>query len=236
MSGKIRGLEIYLTYDTIDPADDSSNYSVDFQYHPKPVYSFIKRTFDLIVSLFCIILLLIPFLIISLIIIIDDKSAPPIFVQKSVGKNGKLFNIYKFRTMCADAEDKLVEIQHLNEADGPVFKIKNDPRITRVGAFLRASNIDELPQLFDIFLGHMSFVGPRPPLPKEVEQYRDSDNLRLLVKPGLSCYWQVTKNRNDVPFDEWMELDRKYIMERSAWVDVKLIIKTFFFLFKRSGY
>ena len=103
MSGKIRGLEIYLTYDTIDPADDSSNYSVDFQYHPKPVYSFIKRTFDLIVSLFCIILLLIPFLIISLIIIIDDKSAPPIFVQKRVGKNGKLFNIYKFRTMCADA-------------------------------------------------------------------------------------------------------------------------------------
>ena len=236
MSGKIRGLEIYLTYDTIDPADDSSNYSVDFQYHPKPVYSFIKRTFDLIVSLFCIILLLIPFLIISLIIIIDDKSAPPIFVQKRVGKNGKLFNTYKFRTMCANAEEKIVELQELNEADGPVFKIKDDPRITKVGAVLRASNIDELPQLFNIFLGNMSFVGPRPPLPKEVEQYRESDKLRLLVTPGLTCYWQATKNRNDVSFDEWMEMDRRYIMERSAWGDIKLIFKTFLFLFKRSGY
>ena len=209
---------------------------VNFQYKSKPFYSFFKRLFDLVVSGVCLIILLIPFAIICLIILINDKEASPIFVQQRVGKNGKLFNIYKFRTMCANAEEKIVELQELNEADGPVFKIKDDPRITKVGAVLRASNIDELPQLFNIFLGNMSFVGPRPPLPKEVEQYRESDKLRLLVTPGLTCYWQATKNRNEVSFDEWMEMDRRYIMERSAWGDIKLIFKTFLFLFKRSGY
>ena len=209
---------------------------VNFQYKSKPFYSFFKRLFDLVVSGESLIILLIPFAIICLIILINDKEASPIFVQQRVGKNGKLFNIYKFRTMCANAEEKIVELQELNEADGPVFKIKDDPRITKVGAVLRASNIDELPQLFNIFLGNMSFVGPRPPLPKEVEQYRESDKLRLLVTPGLTCYWQATKNRNEVSFDEWMEMDRRYIMERSAWVDIKLIFKTFLFLFKRSGY
>ncbi len=203
---------------------------VNFQYKSKPFYSFFKRLFDLVVSGVCLIILLIPFAIICLIILINDKEASPIFVQQRVGKNGKLFNIYKFRTMCANAEEKIVELQELNEADGPVFKIKDDPRITKVGAVLRASNIDELPQLFNIFLGNMSFVGPRPPLPKEVEQYRESDKLRLLVTPGLTCYWQATKNRNEVSFDDWMEMDRRYIMERSAWVDIKLIFKTFLFL------
>ena len=168
-------------------------------------------------------------------IIIDDRQAGPIFVQERVGKNGKTFKIYKFRTMCADAEKKLAELQSKNEMDGPVFKIENDPRITKIGKFLRASNIDELPQIFNIFLGDMSFVGPRPALPREVEQYRPSDKLRLLVTPGLTCYWQVVKNRNTVSFDEWMELDRKYIQERNVWIDIKLIFKTFFFLFKKSG-
>ena len=181
---------------------------------------------------------MIPFAIICLIILINDKEASPIFVQQRVGKNGKLFNIYKFRTMCANAEEKIVELQELNEADGPVFKIKDDPRITRVGKFIRKTSIDELPQFFNVLAGSMSLVGtrPRPPLPKEVEQYRESDKLRLLVTPGLTCYWQATKNRNDVSFDEWMEMDRRYIMERSAWGDIKLIFKTFLFLFKRSGY
>ena len=210
--------------------------SLEFKYEAKPVYSFFKRLFDIVVSFICIVFLLIPFAVISLIILIEDKEAPPIFVQKRVGKNGRLFKIYKFRTMCANAEDKLVELQEMNEADGPVFKIKNDPRITKVGAALRASNIDELPQLFNIFLGHMSFVGPRPALPNEVEQYRPQDKLRLLVIPGLTCYWQATKNRNNISFDEWMALDRKYIMERGVWVDIKLIFKTFLFLFNKSGY
>jgi len=208
---------------------------VNFTFVPKPVYSFFKRLFDLVVSFVCIVFLAIPFVIISLVILIDDSKASPIFVQKRVGKNGKTFDIYKFRTMCANAEDKLVDLQEMNEMDGPVFKIKDDPRITKIGKLLRSSNIDELPQIFNIFLGQMSFVGPRPALPKEVEQYRESDKLRLLVTPGLTCYWQATENRNDVSFDEWMEMDRRYITERSAWVDLKLIFKTFLFLFKKSG-
>ena len=213
----------------------TSDDGLEFKFTPKPFYGFIKRIFDILVSFVSIAVLLIPFAIISIIILIDDHAAPPIFVQKRVGKNGKLFKIYKFRTMCANAEDKLVELSDQNEMDGPVFKIKDDPRITKVGSFLRANNIDELPQLFNIFLGHMSFVGPRPALPKEVEQYRKSDRLRLLVTPGLTCYWQATKNRNDISFDEWMAMDRQYIMDRSVWVDIKLIFKTFLFLFKKSG-
>ena len=206
-----------------------------FEYKPKIAFDIVKRIFDFFASLICIIILAIPFAIISLMIIIDDRQAGPIFVQERVGKDGKTFKIYKFRTMCADAEKKLAELQSKNEMDGPVFKIENDPRITKIGKFLRASNIDELPQIFNIFLGDMSFVGPRPALPREVEQYRPSDKLRLLVTPGLTCYWQVVKNRNSVSFDEWMELDRKYIQERNVWIDIKLIFKTFFFLFKKSG-
>ena len=164
--------------------------SVKFQYKSKPVYSFFKRLFDILVSFVCLVILLLPFAIICLIIWIDDKEASPIFVQQRVGKNGKFFNIYKFRTMCASAEAKIVDLQELNEADGPVFKIKDDPRITKVGAVLRASNIDELPQLFNIFLGNISFVGPRPPLPREVEQYRESDKLRLLVTPRKSTFFK----------------------------------------------
>lgn len=222
------------TKERINNKEDSvDNFS--FNYKPKPVYAFFKRLFDIIVSSIVLIILLVPFAVISIIILIDDKNAPPIFVQKRVGKNGKLFNIYKFRTMCANAEEKLSELEKLNEMDGPVFKIKDDPRITKVGKFLRTYNIDELPQMLNVFLGNMSFVGPRPPLPKEVAQYRETDKLRLLVTPGITCYWQVTKNRNDVSFDEWMKMDRQYIMDRNAFVDIKLIFKTFLFLFKRSG-
>ena len=231
MSSKTEVQEMSITY-SVNLSEDS----IVFTYHSKPFYSFFKRVFDLLVSFICLILLLLPFMVIALMILIDDGSASPIFVQKRVGKNGKNFKMYKFRTMCANAEDKLVELQQLNESDGPVFKIKDDPRITKIGRLLRASNVDELPQLFNIFLDQMSFVGPRPALPREVDEYRESDKLRLLVKPGLTCYWQATKNRNAVPFDEWMALDRKYIMERSVWVDIKLIFKTFLFLFKKSGY
>lgn len=229
----VLSLELKEREQTVDQRMEASAES--FKFNPKPVYSFIKRLFDIIASFLCIVILIIPFAVISIVILIDDHAASPIFVQKRIGKRGREFKIYKFRTMCANAEEKLSELQEMNEMDGPVFKIKNDPRITKVGRFLRACNIDELPQIFNILLGHMSFVGPRPALPKEVEQYRESDKLRLLVTPGLTCYWQVTKNRNDVSFDEWMEMDRKYITERSIAVDIKLIFKTFLFLFKRSG-
>lgn len=207
----------------------------EFVYKKKPVFSFFKRLFDIIASFMCIIILIIPFAIVFLLIEIDDKKGSPIFVQNRVGKNGKQFKMYKFRTMCLDAEDKLSDLKEQNEMDGPVFKIRNDPRITKLGKFLRKTNIDELPQLFNIFKGDMSFVGPRPALPKEVAEYRPGDRLRLLVTPGLTCYWQATIQRNNITFDQWMELDRKYIVERCVLVDIKLIFKTVLFIFKKEG-
>ncbi len=225
----------WITTDKAEEQQTSEQYQSSFEYKPKPVFDFFKRMFDIVASLVAILILLLPFAAVCVLILMDDHKAGPIFTQNRVGKNGKIFKIYKFRTMCADAEKKLAELQQMNEMDGPVFKIENDPRITKIGRLLRASNIDELPQLFNIFLGNMSFVGPRPALPNEVEQYRPGDRLRLLVVPGLTCYWQATKNRNSISFDEWMEMDRRYIMERNVWVDIKLIFKTFLFLFKKSG-
>ena len=166
---------------------------------------------------------------------ISDRNLKPFFVQKRCGKNGKLFSFIKFRSMCVDAEAKLADLQEQNEMDGPVFKITDDPRITKVGKFIRATGIDELPQLFNIFVGQMSFVGPRPALPNEVEQYSETDRLRLLVKPGLTCYWQVQPSRNSIPFEKWMELDRKYIQERSFWLDIKLMFRTALTVFHREG-
>lgn len=192
----------------------------------KPVFDFVKRLFDLIVSLIFMLLFWWFYLIIAILVAADDGEGHPFFVQERVGKNGKPFKLFKFRTMCMNAESQKEKLMEKNEADGPVFKIKDDPRITKIGKFLRATNIDELPQMMNIFLGHMSFVGPRPPLPKEVAQYSDSDRIRLMVKPGLTCYWQASRNRNDISFEQWMELDRKYIRERSLWVDLKLMFKT----------
>lgn len=205
-----------------------------FVFRQKPVYSLIKRIIDFFAALLCIVLFVLPFAVILLAILIDDPKAPPIFVQQRVGKNGKRFRMYKFRTMCAHAEEQIGSLREMNEMDGPVFKIRDDPRITRFGKYLRSTNIDELPQVFNIFLGQMSFVGPRPALPDEVEQYRESDKLRLLVTPGLTCYWQATHNRTNISFDEWMKMDRKYIMERSIRVDFRLILKTIAFLFRKT--
>ena len=196
------------------------------QYKKKPFYSIIKRIFDFFVSLIFITTFSWLYIIVAIIVAVSDGAGKPFFVQERVRKNGKTFKLYKFRTMCVDAEAKKAELMKFNEADGPAFKMKNDPRITKVGKVLRATNIDELPQMLNILFGHMSFVGPRPPLPKEVEQYSDTDRLRLLVTPGLTCYWQASLNRNDISFVQWMELDRKYIEDRSVWVDLKLIFKT----------
>lgn len=207
----------------------------DFKFVRKPVYSFLKRLFDIIVSALAILLLSPVFLVIIIAIWCDDKKGYPVFVQSRCGKDGKEFKLYKFRTMCIDAEDKLESLQEQNEMDGPVFKIKNDPRITKIGKFLRTTNIDELPQLINILKGDMSFVGPRPALPNEVAQYTEVHKLRLKVIPGLTCYWQVQKNRNSVSFEEWMALDRKYIQDRSLWLDLKLIFKTAIAVFRREG-
>lgn len=206
-----------------------------FVFEQKSIYEFFKRCFDIILSLISLVILIPVFIIIFLVILIDDHSAGAIFVQKRCGKNGKVFKLYKFRTMCSDAEEKLEELKAKNEMDGPVFKIKDDPRITRVGKFLRATSLDELPQLINILKGDMTIVGPRPALPKEVEEYDELARLRLLVKPGLTCYWQVEPERNSVSFDGWMELDRKYISNRSLLTDVEIILKTFTVVFNHEG-
>ena len=203
--------------------------------NPKWGYWLGRRTQDIVLSGIALIVLLPFFALISIIIWIDSPGASPIFSQNRVGRDGKIFKFYKFRSMIPNAEEKLKEVLAQNEMDGPAFKMKNDPRITRVGRFIRKTGIDELPQLVNVLKGEMSLVGPRPALPREVEQYTDYQRQRLNVTPGLTCYWQVQPNRNELSFDEWMELDLKYIRERSFWVDWKIIFKTVVTIFRMYG-
>ena len=189
------------------------------------VYLCCKRIFDFTASLTGLILLSPLFLIVALAIKIEDPKGKVFFSQPRCGKDNKLFPMYKFRSMVSNAEELLEELKEQNEMDGPVFKIKEDPRITKVGKFIRKTSIDELPQLFNILMGDMSIVGPRPPIPHEVAEYTDYQKQRLLVKPGLTCIWQVS-GRNSIGFDEWVEMDLEYIEKRSFWLDLKLIFKT----------
>ena len=189
-------------------------------------YWVLRRAQDIVFSLLALILLAPMALLISLAIVLDSPGDGAIFRQRRVGRDGKLFWLYKFRTMCPDAEEQLNELLSQNQMDGPVFKIKDDPRITRVGRFLRKTSLDELPQLLNVLQGDMSIVGPRPALPREVELYSDYQRQRLYVTPGLSCYWQIAPHRNEMSFDEWVALDLKYIQERSFWVDWKIIFLT----------
>lgn len=190
-------------------------------------YEKAKRLFDIVVSLVLLLVLFVPMALVALIIVIDSPGASPIYTQERVGLNGKSFKLYKFRSMVPNAEKQLDSLLSQNEMQGPAFKMKNDPRITRFGKIIRKCCIDELPQLINIFKGEMSFVGPRPPLPREVEQYTEHQKQRLTVIPGLTCYWQITKSRNDCSFDEWLELDLKYIEERSVKTDLTVFFKTF---------
>ena len=189
-------------------------------------YWVLPRAQDIVFSLLALILLAPLALLISLAIVLDSPGDGAIFRQRRVGRDGKLFWLYKFRTMCPDAEEQLNELLSQNQMDGPVFKIKGDPRITWVGRFLRKTSLDELPQLLNVLQGDMSIVGPRPALPREVELYSDYQRQRLYVTPGLSCYWQIAPHRNEMSFDEWVALDLKYIQERSFWVDWKIIFLT----------
>ena len=190
-------------------------------------YWFFRRLQDIVLSLAAMAVLW-PFLVlVAVIIVLDSPGAGPIFSQKRIGRDGKEFTFYKFRSMIPNAEARLPELLQQNEMEGPVFKMKDDPRITRFGRFLRRTSIDELPQLWNVLRGEMSIVGPRPGLPREVEQYDAYQRQRLLVTPGLTCYWQVMPNRNDLTFEEWVELDVKYIHERSFLTDWKIIFKTF---------
>lgn len=192
-------------------------------------YSFSKRMMDIMCSLVGLIAL-VPVLLIVSIAIKVESTGPIIFVQKRVGKGGKVFSMYKFRSMLANAEELKDKLSHKNEMDGPMFKIKEDPRITKVGKFIRKTSIDELPQLINVLKGDMSLVGPRPSLPSEVMKFENWMMERLEVKPGLTCYWQVS-GRNHIEFRDWMKLDIKYVEERTFFVDLRLIFKTFFVLF-----
>ena len=189
-----------------------------------------KRIIDIIGSLAWLIFLSPLFLIVSILIKLEDPKGKVFFSQERNGKYPGTFKMYKFRSMVHNAEELLEKLKDQNEQTGPVFKMKEDPRITRVGKFIRKTSIDELPQLFNVLRGDMSLVGPRPPIPREVEQYTTYQMQRLGVKPGLTCLWQVG-GRNSVDFDGWVELDIEYIQKRSLWLDIKLIIKTVFVLF-----
>ena len=192
----------------------------------RPIYTFAKRGFDIICSLIAMTVLLVPLLIVALIIVIDSPGASPIHIQERIGKNGRRFRFYKFRSMVPNAEQMLDSLIEKNEMQGPAFKMKDDPRITRFGRFIRKSSIDELPQLWNVLKGDMSLVGPRPPLPREVEMYTEHQLQRLAVPPGLTCYWQIQPKRNSLSFDEWLTWDLKYISERSFTTDIKILFKT----------
>lgn len=203
-------------------------------YKPKPVYDFLKRIFDFLFSLIAIILFSPIFLIISIMIKIDDPKGTVIYVSDRVGKDGKIFKFYKFRSMCTDADIKYSDLLCTNETGGPTFKMKDDPRVTRVGRFIRKTSLDELPQLFNIIKGDMSFIGPRPPMLREVESYPDYPMERLSVLGGLSCYWQIM-GRSSIDFKGMIELDLKYIKERNIITDVKILFLTIPAVFKGDG-
>lgn len=193
------------------------------------IYNSTKRLMDILLSLLGLIIVS-PIMLIVAILIKLESSGPVIFSQKRVGLNGKEFNMLKFRSMVQNAEELKEKLQKQNEMSGPMFKMKEDPRVTKVGRFIRKTSIDELPQLINILKGEMSLVGPRPSLPKEVAKFEPWMLERLSVKPGLTCYWQVS-GRNNIDFEDWMKLDIKYVKDRTLWLDIKLIFKTFFVLF-----
>ena len=193
------------------------------------VYEIFKRIIDIIGAGLGLILLSPIIAVVACAVKVTSKG-PIFFSQKRVGKNGELFEMYKFRSMVVNAEELKGNLEDQNEMSGPMFKIKDDPRVTKVGKFIRKTSIDELPQLWNVLKGDMSLVGPRPSLPKEVEQFDNWMFKRLSVRPGLTCYWQVS-GRNNIDFEDWMKLDCRYVDERNLWIDIKLIFKTVFVLF-----
>lgn len=231
-------------YDKPD-SDESETEYISYAKHGfrYGCYLFVKRTFDIVASGLALIILS-PIILIAMFAKWIEDWGSPIYVSYRAGKNnkdgtrGKNFKFHKIRSMClnADAMKQQLIDQGLNEADGPAFKMKNDPRITRVGKVLRKLSIDELPQLWDIFVGKLSVVGPRSPIPREVDEYTPYQMHRLDVKGGLLCLWQIQHDRNKLSFDEWVALDIEYIRKQSIWLDLKIIFKgAWMVLFDRSG-
>ncbi|MDO0824917.1 sugar transferase [Desulfosporosinus nitroreducens] len=202
-------------------------------YPRRPWHEVGKRVMDVISSGIGLILLSPVFLIVGLAIKLTSKG-PVIFTQERVGLNGRPFEMYKFRSMVFNAEELKERLADLNEMSGPVFKISNDPRVTAVGRFIRKTSIDELPQLFNVFKGDMSLVGPRPPLPSEVNLYNSKHRKRLAVRPGITCIWQIS-GRNEVDFEAWMEMDAEYVDRWSLWMDVEILAKTVPVVLLRKG-
>lgn len=194
------------------------------KYRKSFMYEFIKRTIDILVSLLALIFLF-PLMVVIMILIKFDSKGPVLFSQNRVGKNGKIFKMYKFRSMVTNAEDLLKELKNKNEMTGPMFKIKHDPRVTKIGRFIRKTSLDELPQLINVLKGDMSLVGPRPNLPREVREFDKWMLDKLVVRPGLTCFWQVM-GRNSIGFVQWMNLDIEYVEKRNLKLDMILILKT----------
>jgi len=193
-----------------------------------------KWVFDFTVALISLIIVT-PLLLVIAILIKLTSPGPVFFVQKRVGLNKRIFSIVKFRTMAADAEQRIREIEHLNEASGAVFKMKNDPRVTRIGRFLRRASIDELPQLFNVLKGDMSMVGPRPLPLRDYKRFsEDAERRRFSVRPGITCLWQV-HGRSKIPFEEWMELDLRYVDQWSIWLDLQILFRTIPAVLRGSG-
>ena len=197
------------------------------------IYKALKRIFDIVLSGIALICLS-PIFVITAIAIKLEDGGPAFFTQQRAGKDMKTFKMYKFRSMYVNADEKLKELLKDNEQTGHAFKIKNDPRITKVGKFIRKTSIDELPQLINIIKGDMSIVGPRPILPFQMEECNDYERQRLIVQPGLTCYWQIG-GRANIKWDEWVELDLDYIEDMSLWTDLKMIVKTVPAVFDSEG-
>jgi len=194
----------------------------------------LKTIIDLYFSIVSVIILSPVFIFIGILIKADSKG-PVFFIQERVGLRGRIFKLYKFRTMVSDAEIRLSDIQSQNQSDGPVFKLRNDPRVTTIGKILRKTGLDELPQLFNIIKGEMSLIGPRPPLIKEVASYKRWQLRRLSVKPGITCSWQVIPNRNDIKFDQWIEMDLNYIDSWNMTKDIRLLFRTILIILLADG-
>ncbi|WP_438765953.1 sugar transferase [Enterococcus sp. AZ102] len=200
----------------------------------KKMTFFLKRFIDVVGSIIGLVIAAIIILFVAIAMKIDEPKGPIFFAQTRVGKNGKEFKMYKIRSMCIDAEEKLAELIRHNEIEGAMFKMKDDPRITKVGKFIRKTSIDELPQLWNVLKGDMSLVGPRPPLLRELKKYTELDRERLLVKPGCTGLWQVS-GRNELDFQQMVELDIQYIDNLSIKNDIFIIFKTIIVMIKPNG-
>lgn len=211
----------------LEATDQPDGTDVTVVLPQRPWYSYtstLKRLLDVTIALL-VLLATLPIWLVIVMAIKLDSPGRAIFVQERVGLRGGRFRFYKFRSMTDGADRMKAEVRHLSEVDGPVFKVRSDPRLTKVGRLLRRTSLDELPQIINILKGEMSLVGPRPALPEEVAQYRPNDMVRLAVKPGLTCWWQV-RGRSTLDFDTWMAYDREYVYGLSFWTDVRILIRT----------